>query len=319
MLSVLFLLILGQSVFAAAPNSCLTTLESKICATDLAPHQWPDPSIKCQEADENTVLKLKSIAQDFSDPFQKVLCGLDKVFIINEPGGTAFGGFTHDPSGHTHSFLGINAAVLKNGLSLSSWATWKEQLSFGGSPEPTNPAFQNLPIINATVPGVYNDFLFFVLSHEMGHIFDFANHLRSKDCGADQSIDCEMDKAGFGHLSWDTTTRIRPDSDFPERTGLCFYGCGGKFLDLSSVSSIYDHLFQSGFASLYASTNSADDFAESIAYYNLSQIPGAQYKIVTPQGKNYFPLVEYQSGVLLEKYQFIENLFKRSDLIFGGG
>ena len=313
------LLILAVQLFSqiafSAQNSCLGEIESKICVTALAPRTWPDPAVQCGRADSGTVTKIKAIAQDFSDPFQKILCGLDKIFIIDEQGGSAFGGYTQDSAGHFHSFLGLYSVVLNKASSLSSWASWKEQLSFGGSSD-SSQISSSLPVIQAEIPGVYSDFLFFVLSHEMGHILDFANHVRTQGCGSE--TDCEMDSTGFGHFSWKTLNQIRPSSDFSERSRLCFYGCHGQFLDWVVSTSIYKSLYQAGFISLYSSTNSADDFAESVAFYNISQIPGVKYRVQTPQGESYYPLSEFQSGILAEKNRFIEKLLQRTDLIFGG-
>ena len=297
---------------------CESSFEKKICVTPLAPHSWPDPSIVCASADIATVNNLKAVAKDFSEPFQKVLCSLDKIFIIGEPGGTAFGSYTPDAAGKFHSFLGINSAVLKKSPTLSDWSSWKEQLSFGGNPEPVHVS-TGLPVVDAMLPGIQNDFLFFVLSHEMGHILDFANSIRSAPiCKPGPDKDCEMDTIGFGHFSWKTTFQILPEVDFLERIGLCFYQCNGKFLDWSKSSTVYEDLFQHGFISLYSSTNSADDFAESVAYYNLSQIKNGQYRIITPEGKSYFPLDEYRKGALLKKFEFIGKFFERKDIVYGG-
>lgn len=192
---------------------------------------------------------------------QQVFCDLKTIYVHKRLGSSAYAG--HGKGGY---ILGVRASIIDEGLTLSQWATWKEQLPFGGDPSSYSPR-PDLPMIDASVPSVSNDALFFIIAHEFGHIIDFQRRLNGF-C-ADGS--CPL--GPWTRISWISGRSTRYDARFPARLKLDFYGSGPK-LTKADVEPAYAQLASTDFISLYASTNYYDDFAETLAYYLLSKRGG---------------------------------------------
>lgn len=135
-------------------------------------------------------------------------------------------------------------------LSLGRWATWKEQLLFGGE-RGSYDVHPDLPQVEAAVPGASDDVLFMIIAHEFGHIVDFKRGLQF---------------SGWKKISWVSQQETRYDAAFPARRKLDFYGDGPK-MGKDDALAADQQLVATDFISLYAATNSYDDFAETFAHY----------------------------------------------------
>ncbi len=56
---------------------------------------------------------------------------------------------------------------------------------------------------------------------------------------------------------------IQPEKDFALRNRLCFYECENLLSPEKDLATVYSAFAKSSFITTYASTNSADDFAEA--------------------------------------------------------
>ena len=150
----------------------------------------------------------------------------------------------------------------------NAWATWKENLPFGG------PGFA----LTATIAAPHEDTrahaLQFLLLHEFGHVVTAG--------GAFLPRWWEPVPAAyfpFLDLSW----RIDEDgrfaawrgSDFELRGVVDFYGVNKLHSD--AIVTAYAGLEGSDFPSLYGATNPYDDFAECFASYVHSEMLGRPY------------------------------------------
>jgi len=150
----------------------------------------------------------------------------------------------------------------------NAWATWKENLPFGG------PGFA----LTATIAAAHEDTrahaLQFLLLHEFGHVVTAG--------GAFLPRWWEPVPAAyfpFLDLSW----RIDEDgrfaawrgSDFELRGVVDFYGVNKLHSD--AIVTAYAGLEGSDFPSLYGATNPYDDFAECFASYVHSEMLGRPY------------------------------------------
>ncbi|MBK9321986.1 MAG: hypothetical protein IPM97_03335 [Bdellovibrionaceae bacterium] len=65
--------------------------------------------------------------------FKKMFCSLKHIFVEKHFFGTAYAGTLKDQNGAMNgAMMGIRQSVLDQNLNLTTWASWKEQLSFGG-------------------------------------------------------------------------------------------------------------------------------------------------------------------------------------------
>jgi len=307
-----------KSESAERPNSdCKANIRKRLCLVD-PPKEGQNPLLRtCQEGGLDYAPTLEKLYDAYPASFQKVFCSLKVIFIEKEFEGTAYAGLVEDEKGKIlGSQMGIRKSVLDQGLNLRTWATWKDQLNFGGNPR----GYEWL----ATLPEIHtqnrqkdlNDFLYFVIAHEFGHIFDFANHVNQTTiCDPDEKPSrCQMLPNTWGALSWKTADGVLPSSDFENRGRLCFYWCSSNYMSQALVPSVYKGLASVNFMSLYAATNPWDDFADSTAYYLMSQKLDAEYWIETKTGKNYDIIRKLYSPLMKEKLSYLKKFYSRKDL-----
>ncbi len=85
------------------------------------------------------------------------------------------------------------------------------------------------------------------------------------------------------------------------------------------MSQVYADLSQTNFISTYASTQPWDDFADSLAYFLISQNLNANYLIDTKQNSSphvFDIMAKLHSDLFAEKYQYIQNFMNRKDLYY---
>lgn len=150
----------------------------------------------------------------------------------------------------------------------NSWATWKENLPFGG------PGFALKATIAAPRDDTRAHALQFLLLHEFGHVATAGGTFLPRWW--------EPVPAGrfpFLELSWrlDARGRFLPRDghDFALRDAVDFYG--NCKLDSEAIPAAYAGLEGSAFPSLYGATNPYDDFAECFASYVHLELLGRPY------------------------------------------
>jgi hypothetical protein len=260
-----------------------------------------------------------------------MFCSL-KVIYIEEFSGSAAAGLMLDDAGNiTGAAMSIRKSLLDQNLDLHTWASWKEQLSFGGVTD-SYQLTSDLPSAEtATADGRVNDFLYFAVAHEFGHLFDSANQLnRFENCnnlsapdaepgllGDDAEIECEIAAGSWGALSWKTKLKPHPNNEFSNRSGLCFYSCAGNTLAKSTIPSLYADLYgKTSFLSTYAATDPLQEFADSLAYYLMYKHLRNRYVLDTKQGQQYDVMAKVGSTQFSRHYQYIENFLARADIVY---
>ncbi|MBC7741072.1 MAG: putative zinc-binding metallopeptidase [Bdellovibrionaceae bacterium] len=272
----------------------------------MAPQDRP-----CIEGGKDYAVYFEQIYDKYPPKLQNIFCSVKRIFIENKFYGTAYAGAFKNAAGQTvGAMMGIRKSVLDQKLNLSTWASWKEQLSFGGITDSYSIS-PNLPQIITTTSAEVSDFLYFVVTHEVGHLLDFANGLnRLSDCksidGSDDLSDCEVVEGTWGSISWHRTFTPRAVNDFINRTGLCFYQCGDKPMAEQDINKTYADLSQTEFISAYASQHVWDDFADSLAYYMMEKNLNTSYVIDTKHGARYDIMWRLKSPQFAKKYQFIQ-------------
>lgn len=150
----------------------------------------------------------------------------------------------------------------------NSWATWKENLPFGG------PGFSLAATIAAPDDDTRAHALQFLLLHEFGHVVTAGGSFLPRWW---EPVPATV--FPFLDLSWHVNAagRFVPwnSSDFDLRGAVDFYGTNQLHSD--TIVTAYAGLEGSDFPSLYGATNPYDDFAECFASYVHSELLGRPY------------------------------------------
>ncbi len=298
------------------PPECRAKIAEVMCLVDPVPGQI-DPSLPrpCLQGGQAYAHLFEELYDHYPPALQKMFCSLNRINIEKEFFGTAYAGLTKDPKGNVNgAALGIRKSVLDENLDLATWASWKEQLSYGGVTDSYR-VTPGLPLIRTnSKPGV-SDFLYFVVAHEFGHLFDFSNDLNKTVPCLNPGDECDMAPESWGALSWRTDQHPLTENEFADRTGLCFYWCKGSSIELPRIAALYDELFNATrFISIYATTQPWDDFADSLAYFLAARELGMLYEVDTAQGKTYDIIAKLSSPHFATKYEYIDRFLKRNDI-----
>jgi len=303
------------------PISCRDNIAKVICLVEPTPKDKDPDQRECLTGGEIYAIYFERLYDNYPPALQKMFCSLKKIYIEKEFFGTAYAGGSYDQNYKMDgAILGIRQSVLDQNLNHSDWASWKEQLSFGGVTD-SYTVTPDLPQIQTTSETNPDTFLYFLIAHEFGHLFDFANEInKAKNCSEPQNDDdfpiCEMEEGGWGAISWHTDVNPKSSNEFPLRSSLCFYRCDGKPLSKLEVPQVYSDLSKTDFISMYAATGPYDDFADSIAYFLIAQNLNADYLINKKKKKTYDVMAKLRSPLFSKKFNYIENFLKRTDIIY---
>lgn len=300
-----------NTLFSA--SDCRAHIKEAVCLVSPAvENPGGDPPVReCLAGGQDYAHYFEELYDNLPLPFQKMFCSLRYINIEIEFQGTAYAGLQKDSQGRNIAVMGIRKSVLDDAIDLGTWATWKEQLSFGGATDSYRKPRSDLPVILTSPHREVNTFLYFALAHEFGHLFDFANKLNAR------KGDGKFAPGTWGAMSWLDDTTPRPEFEFPERKKLCFYWCKDSYLGAQDADSLYDHLFSgTNFISTYAATNPYDDFADSVAYYLTDLHLGSRYVIVAGSGQAFDSMAKLHSSLLRSKYVYLQEFLNRNDIIY---
>lgn len=298
----------------ASEEDCRAQIKSLMC---LAEPSEGKSMRECLPGGEQYAHFFETIYDQYPPALQKVFCSLDIIYIEKNFFGTAYAGSSLEDG---TTIMGIRQSVLDENLNLNTWASWKDQLSFGGkvgSYEIT----PGLPIVSTSSSGISNDFLYFVVAHEFGHILDFANKVNDfkESCPEETEEnlypECEVKENSWSAISWITDRQPKMQNDFPNRTKLCFYMCESGIIPSHDIPQVYQSLYdQTDFISLYSATNPWDDFADSLAYFLMDKYLRTTYSADTKQGASYDVVNKLHSPLFQSKYKYLEDFINRADL-----
>lgn len=356
---IVFLITLNFVNISAQEGDCLKVLEKALCLGDyqiqpgdMTPERYLfaahlSNTRKCSPipaATKQKVLKAFSYIPKELKPF---ICNIKKVFLEKETKTTAFAdNYTvRDPSSDRppseydtgEAFkregfvMGLSLPKLvDNKNSLKAWLLQKEVTAFGlkfGSQPPMDfPYFDKY-----NYKGLPQDLQLLVetITHELAHHVDFANNVSKTTihCLQTDPHDCQVIQTGsFASLSFGLDGQWRDEVAFFDSPP-CYYiqetnngSC--RPIDLSRADSFYQgFLDNSSFISTYAAVSSREDFAEVMAFYLLNRDYDLEYSIKIPSLNRSFDLRSFFGPISLRsiKFDFIQNLFLRSNLDYGGG
>jgi hypothetical protein len=174
-----------------------------------------------------------------------------------------------DPGGTEPAFrLIINARVLEE--TLSEFATRKErQLFQAGDSQRT------VEVVAGSM-----DAIAFVLLHEATHIVDMVLNLTPASVPG-RPIE-ETGEAPFARGIWETA--VTPVAAYRGALLDAVYWRTGQPLDIAQARLLYEELARTPFASVYSSLANAEDLAELVAWWQVTEIYGQPYRIEVRDG-----------------------------------
>ncbi|MBO9667956.1 MAG: hypothetical protein J7501_14230 [Bdellovibrio sp.] len=304
------------SVAAAEGGNCKARIAQIVCSIpDLS--GWK----KCGEKNQAAIEKLEYIYDILQKPMKKVFCTISTILVVDKMESLAMAGIMPGDQ----SFMALSRDFTERNLDPEAVFGWKEQKVFGA----------NLPRyeVSKEGPQVWTksnsplQTLQFVVTHEFAHILDFANSANrftcapGKDCKGDpktpeefferqKNLIPEMDS--WGAFSWKNGLEPNDKNKYPLWDRLCFYDCDSvERLQLSEMHDFYSQLDRTNFVSTYASVNPYEDFAESTAFYFMTDnVYDLEFRVST--GKTIY-FWEWKWSQLTKKNNWIE-LFYEGDL-----
>lgn len=300
-------------------QDCRAHIAEVVCLVDPMKNTDPAENRPCLEGGARYAEPFQNLYDHYPPVLQRVFCSLNHIYIEKQFFGTGYAGLVRDENRQPiGAVMGIRQSVIDAKLDLPTWASWKEQLSFGGVTD-SYTITPELPHIVSRSKTAAQDLLYFVVAHEFGHIIDFTNDVNkvtscTQPREGEDTQECEMHEDSWGALSWITDLRARPENEFKNRKALCFYWCKDAHLERSDVPQIYRDLNQTSFLSIYATTQPWDDFADSLAYLSMSKYLETSYILDTRQGDSYNIMNRLHSPVFRAKLEYLEKLLKRTDL-----
>ena len=169
-----------------------------------------------------------------------------------------------------YTILIFNSALIDHPM--DSWITKKENTCFIDDDESID--------IEIDIDSEYTGLLY-ILIHECTHVMDYTTEITpytEPDIG---KLKNTMDNTSpFTEGVWTDYRNPQGENDFFLRDKISFYGFkNGPLLSEEFAIDIYTNLMKSKFVSLYGSTNWAEDLAEYMTYYHLTQKLGLEYSI----------------------------------------
>lgn len=301
------------------PSNCRAHIEKAVCVVGPSDENENVLQRKCLGGEEKYVLIFQNIYDNFNPVLKKMFCSLRKIYIEEEFFATAYAqeliGENNKSEG---AIMGLRKTILDKGMNLSHWASWKDQLNFGGEKLPDS------PIINTGLPHYavefkdksINDLVYFVVVHEFGHFLDYANGVNqfAWDQCADDAKECHSRENTWSSLSWKSNKEPHPTDSFPLQKKLCFYGCKDQFIYSNQFQDLFSSLVKTSFISNYAATNPWDDFAETVAYYVTDKEVGFSFDLNIPNGESIDMAQRLYDPVLAKKLRYLDDFFSDPDL-----
>ena len=282
-------------------KECRLNIAKAVCWVDPAP--WGLGSSRpCLAGSEKFIAAFEGHFDRSSELIQRMYCHVDKIWVEKELDSTAYASPIYD---RNHQMVGggvgIRQEVLESPLSFGQWLSWKEETSFGGGLKSTGSSLNLIKYVSNKTEREF--FLDYVMNHEFGHLFDFANDVNNNSADS------------WTNISWYYSTP-KKKYDYPLRDRLCYYSCHGDFLDRKDAAVLFSGLLKTNFLSTYASRHPSEDWAETFAHYIAANELGLKYQ-VDIEGQSFDMTAHFQSPLLKEKRDYVENFIK-SKILYPG-
>jgi hypothetical protein len=191
---------------------------------------------------------------------QVIQSSLVRIYFIKNFIGAGMTDFILSKDRKVYTILYINPSVFTTGI--SEWITYRE-----------NSMFKNNDNVNIKVDcGKKYTALMYVLLHETSHVVDYV-HPRTPytdpNYAAVQGLSGDL--TPFVEGVWKSYDVMDKKTEITESRYLHAYGLHPASIDASKISSLYEKLSRTPVMSAYSSKSWAEDFADTITFYHLTQ------------------------------------------------
>jgi hypothetical protein len=295
-------------------KDCRARIKNIICWVEPWDENGPEDQVRaCIPGGEKYASAFEGHFDRSPEYIQKMYCHLDKLWIEKNFYATAYATPVMDASGKiVGGGVGVREEILNSNLSFDSWISWKEETSFGG---PLVTSGKSLDLIHYKSNRNTKEFFFdYVMNHEFGHLFDFANSLnqigqceyyKGDDGKYHRRGDCKPLPGSWSDISWFDTEFPKAEQRYAFRDDLCFYSCHGKYIPQNNAADLFAGLMQTNFHSTYASANMMEDWAEAFALTIAHENFGLNYGIEI-QGRYFDMSQHFYSPLMSEKKTYVE-------------
>jgi hypothetical protein len=190
------------------------------------------------------------------------------VYFVRNFLGSGLTDWVVDKDNNIYTYMIFNPETLKRNL--SELITWKERTCFIENDRSAK--------LNIELNSEMNGFIYIIL-HESAHVVDYVENITPFTEPYMKRFMKEVPfVTPFTAGIWSSYNETF--SGFSFREGVSFYGMGsGPRVRISEAPELYGMLAKSPFISLYGTLNWAEDLAEFLSFYHLTQKMGIRYRI----------------------------------------
>lgn len=320
----------GQYDTNAMPN-CRARIPSRVTFQEKVDGKWTNP---IDDAKNKLVTEKLFALYDFlPSTFQKVFCSLNNI-IIDLGGERPLR--SYDIPGKWAIEIPFNRLLKQTttgGMNLALQRQVNLVFHTGSEPDPTNPVVwysssidplqKTKPIEVIDMPANINPELYMDMTHELSHFLDFFNGDISRNVVT--GPDGRLALTGWASLSWyggavrsifaktdpKTGEVISPDFDLFRNY---FSGEG----PLEKAETLMKQMVRTSYISPLAATSASDDWCEAVAYYHFFKHmrPTDTIAMHLKTGEVFDMRALFNSPLYESKRKFIEEFFKRTDLVY---
>ncbi len=227
------------------------------------------------------------------------------IYFVNNFIGSGFAEYVLSDKNDIYSFLVFNPLILKNDL--SEWLSYRENTCFINK----SPEYRIEIDCGREFLG-----LMYGLLHETSHVVDYVLQYTPFVEPALTKIDgYQVKSSDFTRGIWSEYYLPSREYRSPYRKKISFYGLGGGVkIDITDSVSVYKKLKDTPFVSIYGWVSWAEDFAELITFYHLTEKLHQPYEIrVYEKGNLIFKYDPMDSPKVKQRLQSIQSIYSEKD------
>ncbi|MBU1076753.1 MAG: hypothetical protein KKH98_05630 [Spirochaetes bacterium] len=206
-----------------------------------------------------------------------------------------------DKTGQVYFYMIFNPDVLRKNI--SQVITEKEMTCFKKDTDEID--------VKINCMTNHSGFLY-ILLHESTHAVDYVNNITPYVEPVMAKVTGEINKKSrFTKDIWEEYAEPEDKYDYKYRSDITYYGMNdGPKINISEAADFYKQLKETPFTSSYASLNWAEDLAEFVTFYQLTQKLEKPYQIkVLKNKKVIFQYEPMKQKKVKKRFQFIEKAF----------
>ena len=223
---------------------------------------------------------LELLPENFKEILNSRLIG---IYFVNDFLGSGLADYVVSEQGELYYLLVFNQSILNK--SLSELVSYKENTCF---------RIDNSELsMDISLSDEYAGLLY-ILLHEVTHIYDYANRITPyTEPHLKELIGEKEDSSPFTDKFWSDYYKMNDSLKISYKDKIHFYGENDESkISNNEMINLYRELETTPFASVYSYLSWAEDFAEYVTYYHLTQNLNMKYAIRILEGDHL--LFEYE-------------------------